>query len=70
MFLLVSAERDQRVACQGMDTDGYGDRGPSSGNLFENLQVDLVWLAAAAPFLGTGQAEQTRLTESGEYTVG
>src|ERR1700756_2906632 len=70
VFLLVSAERDQRMACQGMDTDGYGDCGPSSGDLFENLQINLVWLTAAAPFLGTGQAQQSRLTESGGYTVG
>jgi hypothetical protein len=55
---------------QGVHADRDRDRGPASGDLLEDLQVDLVGLAAAAPLLGLRQAEQPRGPELREHPFG
>ena len=55
---------------QDVDADGHGDRRPPSGQLLEDLQVHLVGLPAAAPFLRVRQCQQPGLTQGCEDAVG
>ncbi len=45
-------------------------RGPARAQFLEDLQVDLVGLAAAAEALRIGQAERARLAERAEQPLG
>ena len=45
-------------------------RGPARAQFLEDLQVDLVRLAAAAEALRIGQAEQPRLAQRAEQPLG
>ena len=65
--LLVGAELGQREAGQGVHADALGHRGPDGRELLDDLQVDLVGLAAAAVLLGVGQAEQAGLAQGAEH---
>ena len=49
-----------------MHADAQGDARPAGGELLDDLQVDLVGLAAAADVLAEGQAEQPRLAQRPE----
>ena len=42
---------------------------PIPSDLLDDLQVDLVGLAAASPLLGIGQTEQSCLAHLGEQAV-
>jgi hypothetical protein len=66
-LLLFGTERQQRMRRQSVHTDRHSNRGPARRDLLEHLQIDLVGLAAAAPLLWLGQAEQPRGTQLGEH---
>jgi len=51
----------------GAHADPDGDRGPHRRDLLEDLEVDLVGLAAAAVLLGIGQPQQTRPAQHPEH---
>lgn len=53
-----------------MDTDRYRDCSPPGSELFEDLEIHLVGLPAAAPFRGVGQREQTKFAECAEDIFG
>lgn len=69
-LLLGGAEGVQRVAGEGVDAGGDGDGRPARGELFEDLEVDLVGLASAAVLLRVRQAEETGLAEGREEPFG
>ncbi len=58
------------MAGQGVDAGGHRDGGPASGELLQDLEVDLVGLASAAVLLGIDQAEQPGPAEGGEQSLG
>lgn len=70
LLLLGGAEGVERVAGEGVDAGGDGDGRPARGELFENLQVDLVRLASAAVLLRVRQAEESGLAEGREESLG
>jgi hypothetical protein len=51
-------------------TDRHRNRRPPRGDLLEDLEIDLIGLAAATPLLRLRQAEQPRRTQLGEYALG
>ena len=70
LLLLLGSERQERVRRQAVHADRDRDRRPAGRDLLEHLQIDLVGLTAAAPFLGLGQAQQPCRSELGEHAVG
>ena len=68
--LLVCAVHGQRQAGQRVHAHPEADREPRPGKFLDHLQVDLVRLAAAAPALWVGQAEQARPPQQAERLAG
>ncbi len=66
LLLRVGAELGHGVAGEGVDRDADGDAHPGRGDLLDDLEVDLVGLAAAAELLGVGQRQQAGAAERAE----
>ena len=63
----LGAEPVDREAGQRVHADAERDAGPARRELLDDLQVDLVGLAAAADVLAEGQAEQAGVPERAEH---
>ena len=68
--LLVGAIFGNRVAGEGVHADADGDRHPHGGDLLNDLEIDLIGLAATTEFLGVGQGQQAEGPQGAEGVLG